>query len=183
MNNVVNFDLKEILKLDQSSKLYLELLENAQLYQNKKLKIYYPGNNFPSISVTGAQCDINCKYCNKKFLSHMLSAETPKDLFNICHNLNAKKAKGALISGGYNKRGVVPLKSFISTIEMIKNETDLTLNLHTGLVTKEEAELIASTGTTNTIISFDLVQDNTVINDIIGLPNTITAKSYEKSFH
>lgn len=183
MNNVDNFDLKEILKLDQSSNSYLELLENAQHYQNKKLKIYYPGNNFPSISVTGTQCDINCKYCNKMFLSHMLSAETPEDLYNICHNLKAKKAKGALISGGYNKRGVVPLKSFISTIEMIKNETDLTLNLHTGLVTKEEAELIASTGTTNTIISFDLVQDNTVINDIIGLPNTITANSYEKSFH
>lgn len=183
MNNIRNCNLSDIMDLDSDTKKYSELLEKAQNYQNKELKVYYPGNEFPSISVTGTKCDINCKYCNKIFLAHMKSAESPEDLLKICFELNSQKAKGLLVSGGYNKRGVVPLIPYISAIDKIKKETNLILNLHTGLVSQEEVELIASTGTKQTIISFDLVQDNKVINDIIGLPKSISAKTYEESFN
>ncbi len=143
-----------------------------------ELLAYYPGDSFPSISVTGSECAMNCKYCNKQFLQHMLSASTPQELYQTCLKLQEKNAIGCLISGGYTEKGVVPLDNFLDTIQKIKNESDLIINVHTGLINREEAEKLSKTGID--LVSFDMIGDDRIIKEIIGLKN-ITVKDYANS--
>ncbi|MFX0207824.1 MAG: radical SAM protein [Candidatus Hodarchaeota archaeon] len=173
-------DLSQFLKI--SSAEFLNFKETAFSqrlhYHGTELLTYYPGDLFPSISVTGSECAMNCKYCNKHFLQHMLSAPTPDDLYQICLKLKEKGAIGCLISGGYSEKGVVPLTQFLDTIKQIKSELGLVINLHTGLVDREKAENLAKVGVD--VVSFDMVGDDRIIKEVIGLQE-ITVENYSHS--
>jgi uncharacterized radical SAM superfamily protein len=67
----------------------------------------------------------------------MIPAETPDELVRVCFDLD-KKAAGCLISGGCDASGQVPLP--FDALRKIRDETDLILNVHTGLVTESTAE-------------------------------------------
>ncbi|KYK34148.1 MAG: hypothetical protein AYK19_02580 [Theionarchaea archaeon DG-70-1] len=96
------------------------------------LYYYYPGKMFPAISVTGAHCEVMCLHCRGRYLKSMIHAETPEKLIDVCTNLDEKGVIGCLISGGCDLSGRVPLP--LEALHYIREETDLVLNLHTGLV-------------------------------------------------
>lgn len=98
---------------------------------------YYPGKQFPAISVTGKRCEMKCLHCQGQYLQSMIPAETPDELVRVCLTLD-KTAAGCLISGGCDASGQVPLP--FDALNQIRDETDLILNLHTGLVTESTAE-------------------------------------------
>jgi uncharacterized radical SAM superfamily protein len=93
---------------------------------------YYPGKKFPAISVTGPHCEVMCPHCQGHYLNSMIWAETPERLIAVCRELEKKGCIGCLISGGCNLDGTVPLP--LDAIQLIREETDLILNLHTGMV-------------------------------------------------
>ncbi len=101
---------------------------------------YYPGNQFPAISVTGRSCQLLCPHCQGLYLKSMMEAETPEKLLTICKVLEEKGVKGCLISGGCDLRGRVPLP--LETIARIREETHLILNVHTGLVDGDAVEIL-----------------------------------------
>lgn len=72
-----------------------------------------------------------------------------------------------MISGGSTETGRVPLEPFLGTMKWIKENTDLILNLHTGMLNKTEAEAIASTGVD--IVSVDLVGSEDTLRKVYGL--------------
>jgi uncharacterized radical SAM superfamily protein len=91
---------------------------------------YYPGRKFPAVSVTGAACEVMCPHCQGRYLRAMIPAETPEKLVQVCRELT--QAAGCLISGGCTASGAVPLP--LKALQTIREETDLVLNVHTGLV-------------------------------------------------
>jgi uncharacterized radical SAM superfamily protein len=90
-------------------------------------------NDFPTISITGNACALNCKHCGGKVLETMNSALTPEKLFELGLKLKKNGAKGCLVSGGCLTDGSVPLDDFVPELERFKRELGLTVFVHTGV--------------------------------------------------
>lgn len=152
------------------SKLEFESNENISFENKKIFEIFKPGYKFPAISISGINCELSCAHCGGHYLKHMQIADSPAQLLDICINLSKKKAKGVLISGGCNQNGYVMLDNYIKTFTEIKQKTDLILNVHTGLVTKQQAKEIAHSDID--VVSCDLVGDSGTIKKVFGLPHS-----------
>jgi len=72
----------------------------------------------------------------------MVPAITPEELVQRCQEAKARGAEGVLISGGSDSKGHVPLDRFGEAIKTVKDELDLKVVIHTGLVSAETARLL-----------------------------------------
>lgn len=117
---------------------------------------------FPTISITGTSCALNCKHCEGKVLQTMLPATNPRTLFALAKKLEHNGALGCLVSGGCFSDGSVPLKPFIPIIKKIKQELGLTVFVHTGIIDAATAQRLKAAGVDAALI------------DIIGSEETIT---------
>lgn len=122
---------------------------------------FLPGKDFPSISVTGARCSLGCLHCRGHFLKGMIPAEKPSHLWKVACELHERGGTGFLLSGGCDEKGRVPIGDFAGTLKRIKRETDLLINVHPGLVSKGEADILSS------------AQVDTVSVDVIGSEETL----------
>jgi uncharacterized radical SAM superfamily protein len=156
----------------------------------KKIQFYAPSfihfstsyyhskpNQFPTISVTGKNCALNCKHCGSKILETMHPAKTPAALFELCSKLKHNGASGCLISGGCMPNGSVPLKQFIPIIKKIKHETGLTVIVHTGIIDSANAEALKNAKVDAALI--DIIGSNETIKKIYNL--NVTVEDYENS--
>lgn len=166
--------IEDLFKELDRRKVFEQLIRKAEeiTYKNfqKTIHCYYPGKNFPPISVTGTWCALNCKHCKKHYLKHMISAPTPSKLFEICLKLYEKGAKGFLISGGNTKNGYVPLENFVDVLKRVKRETNLIINVHTGLIPLKLAKQLAKTEID--YASIDIVGDTSTIKEIYQIEKT-----------
>ncbi len=157
-----------------SQKELTDLLDSKTLMPKRQIRFYAPSftyyktrhfcsspNDFPTISITGTGCALNCKHCGGKVLATMQPAITPERLFTLCEGLKQKGAKGCLISGGCLPDGSVPLKTFAHAIGRVKRELGLTVFVHTGIIDLETAVLLKEAGVDAALI------------DVIGSQETI----------
>jgi hypothetical protein len=107
----------------------------------------------------------------------MSSADTPEALFKIAKELKDRGIKGILISGGSDKRGVVPIIDFIEAIEKIKERLDLKILIHVGLVDKNLAKALSEIGIEAAMI--DIIGDNFTIKEVYHLDAEVS--DYERS--
>jgi len=167
-NSITSEEADFILRLEGCPQ---ELLETAWEVRRKNLgkeiRFYYPLPRFPSISVTGYRCALNCQHCQGRYLRQMKVAETPEALKRLCMRLDRNGAVGCLVSGGSTPSGSVPLEGFCDALRWVKEETGLIVNLHTGLVDKQQAEQIASTGID--VASLDFIGSEETIRRVVGL--------------
>lgn len=142
---------------------------------NHQITIYNPGRQFPSVSITGTRCKLNCQHCAGRFLYPMQQITSPQDLVAFCKNLTRQNGVGCLISGGCDETGVVPLAPFLPALAKIKLSTDLFLNVHTGFLTDLQASELSQTGID--CASVDVVGDDSTIQMVYGLKHR-TTKDY-----
>jgi len=152
------------------------LLESGTLQpKSKAIRFYAPSftyyktrhycsstTDFPTISITGNSCSLNCKHCGGKVLETMHPAITPQTLFELGVKLKQNGAKGVLISGGCLSDGSVPIDKFIPVIGRFKRELGLTVFVHTGIIKSETASALKEAGIDAALI------------DVIGSTGTIT---------
>jgi uncharacterized radical SAM superfamily protein len=138
-----------------STELY-DLLDSGNLKPlSNKIRFYAPSfsyyrtkhfcsskSEFPTVSVTGNNCSLNCKHCAGKVLETMQPAHTPEALFDLGMKLKQNGAKGVLISGGCLSNGSVPLENFVEVLKRFKRELHLTVFVHTGIIGVETARLL-----------------------------------------
>jgi uncharacterized radical SAM superfamily protein len=117
--------------------------------------------SFPSISITGNSCSLNCLHCQGIVLKTMISASTPKKLIEVCRRLKEEGGVGCLISGGCTPAGIVPLDDFVDAIAQIKKELGLTIVVHTGIIEEGTAERLKTAGVDAALI------------DVIGSDETL----------
>ena len=132
---------------------------------------------FPTVSLTGTACALNCKHCGGKVLETMHPATTPKKLFDLAAKLKQHGALGCLVSGGCLPDGSVPLKPFIPAIEKIKRELGLTVFVHTGIIDSATAVALEAEGVDAALI--DIIGSNETIKKIFNL--NVTVKDYANS--
>ncbi|MHA1385769.1 MAG: radical SAM protein [Candidatus Helarchaeota archaeon] len=154
-------NLRELLKITR------KLTDNKF---GKIIKSYVPGKKFPAISITGSQCFLSCKHCNKHYLELMINANTPDKLIDVCKKLDEEGAIGCLISGGFDQNFALPFEDFINALTFIKQNTNLILNVHTGLISEEMAKKLGDTNID--IVSFDMVGDKETIKQVYNIEKT-----------
>jgi hypothetical protein len=182
--SIKEIDKEKALKIiDASSEELLKIQEFCkkltQKNFDKSISLLYPGADFPSISITGSKCEMNCQHCDHHYLETMIAADTPQKLIKICRNLDKRGAIGCLISGGFDKEAKLPLRKFLNALREIKNKTRLILNLHTGLITKKLAEKLGEIGID--VISFDISGDNYILNNVYKIDKSI--EDYKNSLN
>jgi len=118
-------------------------------------------NRTLAVSVTGNDCSLKCAHCSGYYLQNMVSLEKA---------LSSKsgRERSYLVSGGSDKLGKVPLLEKWAELKELAARRPL--NLHTGLVTEEEARRLAEVAT---VVSFDFIGDNETIAAVYGLKATI----------
>jgi lipoyl synthase len=143
-----------------------------------KTKHYCSSTNaFPTISVTGNACALNCKHCGGKVLETMHPAMTPEKLFELGLKLKKNGAKGCLISGGCLPDGSVPLDDFVPILERFTRELCLTVFVHTGIIKKETAFALKEAGIDATLI--DVIGSAQTVRKIYNL--SVTIQDYTNS--
>ncbi len=131
--------------------------------------IYYPGKKFPSLSVTGPHCALRCKHCNAKYLQHMIPVPTPEALIDFARK-NEGEINGFLLSGGSTPDGKVPLQRFTKAVRWITENTDLIVNIHTGIIDREDIEYLEDMRPHH--ISFDVVGATETVREVLGTNRT-----------
>ncbi len=126
-----------------------------------------PGRTM-SVSVTGNECAMNCAHCCGIYLRGMSS------LKKALSSSRGEKSS-YLVSGGSNELGRVPLMEHWAELKKLANRGKL--NLHTGLVTEEEARRLAEIAS---VVSFDFVGDNDTISAVYN--RSFTVDDYLESY-
>ena len=121
-----------------------------------------------AVSVTGTDCQLACAHCGGKYLKKMATID--QALANRKGN-----ATSYLVSGGCTGQGRVPLKENWSALKKLAGRG--ALNLHSGLVSREEAEDLRELAS---VVSFDLPGDDQTIARVYGLSST--AEEYLQAY-
>jgi len=108
-----------------------------------------------------------CQHCKGKLLQRLIPATTCIGLEKIGLALHARGAKGILLTGGCDERGIVPIRNIIPAIKKLKEKTDMILIAHTGFITLEEAKLLKESGLSG--IGFDVMGDMDTVKEVYGL--------------
>ena len=116
---------------------------------------YYPGNDYPSVSVTGTRCDQMCEHCRAVHLKGMIPVSNPDDLSDLAQLLVSKGCAGYLLSGGCDTNGSVPVGKFSKTVS--ETSSNLKVNVHAGFISEKEAKDLADSGVS--CFSVDIHQD------------------------
>jgi uncharacterized radical SAM superfamily protein len=134
-------------------------------------------NAFPSISITGSSCALNCQHCNGKVLDTMTPALNPEELVDLCKRLKADGAVGCLISGGCLPDGSVPIDSFVDAIAEVKEKLGLTVVTHTGVINFSTAQRLKEAGVDAALI--DIIGSEETIREVYHLD--VSVKDFERS--
>jgi lipoyl synthase len=125
-------------------------------------------NRFPAISVTGRECALRCGHCKGALLGSMIPAQTPELLGQTLARLRSIGALGALVSGGADHDGKVPLRPFMSAIRAAKAAApDFKIICHTGLVPQDLAEEMKDAGVDQVLL--DIIGDDETIRTVYHL--------------
>lgn len=140
---------------------------------------YYSSSptDFPTISVTGKKCSLDCRHCGGHVLETMYPVSSSDELFDLCVKLKKQGSLGCLMSGGCLPDGSVPLEGFIDGITKVKQELGLTVLVHTGIVSESRAAALAEAKVDSALI--DIVGSNDTIRKICKL--NVTVEDYDRS--
>ncbi len=122
---------------------------------------------FPSVSISGTGCALNCEHCNGQLLETMIPTTTPEDLWNTCVKVKDRGGKGLLISGGSTSLGNTPLQNFIPTLKRVKDDLALDIVVHTGLVYPDIAGALGDAGVDGAML--DIIGDEETIREVYHL--------------
>jgi uncharacterized radical SAM superfamily protein len=122
---------------------------------------------YPALSITNASCALNCDHCEARILETMIDASSPERLIEKCKRLATKGAVGCLISGGSDEDGNLPWEVFAPAIRKVKEETDLFISVHTGLLDRRNAHLLKEAGVDQALI--DVIGDEETFRRIYHL--------------
>jgi len=117
------------------------------------------------ISLTGAQCALDCAHCGGHYLRGMQPVWRAR----------VDGATSCLISGGCDTQGRVPVTAHLEKIKAIRQGR--LMNWHVGLIGEDEIRAIAPYVD---VISFDFVGDDETIREVYGLD--VTVEDYIQSY-
>lgn len=121
------------------------------------------GSSWPAVSVTGADCSLQCDHCKAKILESMVPARTPEALWAVVNRQIEAGARGLLLTGGSNLRNEVEYDPFYPVIRRVKDAfPGFRIAVHTALVDGAAALRMEDAGV------------DVAMMDVIGAQDTVT---------
>ncbi len=156
---------KEIIFAVPGSKKYIN-----SFYRNSS-------GSFKNYSITGGNCELDCKHCKKKLLDGMDIFENSKNgLDKIINGHKNNNLKGILISGGFDHDGKLPIWEYLGIIKELKKSCPrLTILAHVGFTDYKEAVKIKDSGIDYVLVN--MISGSNAIKNIYNLKNK-TEKDY-----
>jgi uncharacterized radical SAM superfamily protein len=97
----------------------------------------------------------------------MIPAEKPSRLWELASKIDESGGTGFLLSGGCDKMGRVPLGGFATVLKRIKRETDLLVNIHPGLVSQDDVDILSSAEVD--AVSVDIIGSEKTLREVYNL--------------
>lgn len=128
---------------------------------------------FPSFSITGPACALGCAHCRARVLEPMIPATDPATLDRLVRAGIAEEGlTGFLLSGGSNRRNEVPFERYMPVVRQLKSDhPSLEIAVHTGLVDRRRAGLLADAGIDVAMI--DIIGDDRTIREVYNLDRPV----------
>lgn len=122
-----------------------------------------PKNSFPSFSITGGACGLNCDHCQAKILEPMIPATSPELLdMKVRHLVHTQNLQGFLLSGGSSRRNEIRYERYYPVVERLKRDfPQMRIAIHTALTDERGARAMEAAGV------------DTAMMDVIGADETI----------
>jgi len=150
---------------------------NNRTMAERIMRAYNIWPSFPSISISGRACALNCRHCNGVYLRFMEGYTEPDKFLSAAYRHMEKGAKGFLISGGCDRDGrMLNLPKFLPAIKEL-HESGAIIKLHTGFADEALAAEIADS---TDIASMEAVGDDETIREIFHL--NCGVKKYKETF-
>jgi lipoyl synthase len=123
---------------------------------------------FAAISLTGADCALQCNHCKAKVLETMYPARRPQELWDLAVRLTDTGTRGALITGGSARNGMVPFLPHLATIRRIREELGWRIVVHSGVADQRLVDGFAFAGVDGVLV--DVPPSVEAVRDVLNLP-------------
>lgn len=169
MKAIGSDEAKEMMSLEGAAleSLFQRARDLKEGRSGKGINFYYTGNTFPAISVTGSRCALNCSHCGGHMLEGVHHGVSTQEIVTMAKGFEAKGSKGILLTGGCRPDGSVPLEDFADAIRRLKEETDLYLLAHTGIIDNGTARDLRHAGLDG--VSLDVVGNVETTRKVYGI--------------
>jgi len=134
--------------------------------QGKQIIFYMPSPSVFAISITGKRCELACPHCDGKYLEGMVPATMPPDVIRAFDQAKKQGAKCVLVSGGFNRKGRLPIERVINAIKEGKARTGLIVEVHSGVV--DNATILALGQAGVDALLLDVIGDEVTIREYLG---------------
>ncbi len=121
---------------------------------------------FVPVSITGAECMLNCEHCRGRLLDSMHHAPSPASLVALGRRLVEMGCHGVLVSGGADHAGRVVFDGYYDALSRLK-AMGLMVIVHTGLADKSTARSLKSAGVDQALI--DIIGDRETARQVYHL--------------
>ncbi len=133
-----------------------------------RVKGFVHKEKFVAISVTGTWCELRCKHCRASFLKGMISAPSGEKLWEELSKLYARGVRGALISGGFTRDGVLPLKDdLVEVLVNAKKRYGFVFNIHPGII--QDRDFALALKEFADVIDFEFTLSRYIVQEVRGL--------------
>jgi lipoyl synthase len=139
--------------------LLARAFEARRAFFPPRVEFVYPRLTLP-VRSTGADCPLNCAHCRGRYLRGMLPLQAVL-------GRPPGPERSFLVSGASDLKGRVPHRERLEELRELARRGPL--NLHTGLVAGEEAEVL---GKMAGVVSLDFLVDGETIKEVYGLKAT-----------
>ncbi|MCL4385786.1 MAG: hypothetical protein M1326_05670 [Cyanobacteria bacterium] len=94
-------------------------------------------SSFLNISLTGSSCELQCRHCKGILLKDMIDGRGKNNLNEILEKYGQERVKGFLLSGGFDKNGLLHInEDILNDIKSIKTKmgSKIKIYIHAGFV-------------------------------------------------
>lgn len=133
---------------------------------SRSIILYRPSPATFPVSITGWRCELNCPHCEGRYLEGMERASMPPDVIRAFDKAKAAGATCVLISGGFTRKGKLPVEGMINVIKEGKERTHLKVEVHSGVIDDAAIAALAKAGVDAILI--DVIGDDQTIKEYLG---------------
>ena len=132
----------------------------------KRIIFYTPSPSVFAISITGKRCELGCPHCDGKYLEGMVPATMPPDVIRAFDQAKKEGAKCVLISGGFTRKGRLPVEGMVNVIKEGKARTGLRVEIHSGVIDDPTILALGKAGVDALLL--DVIGDDETIAEYLG---------------
>ena len=145
------------------------------------IALYVPGmfvvdgkrGKYRAVSITGERCELGCEHCKGSLLTTMPPTPDAESLLKAGFEAAERGDVGMLVTGGCDARGRLPWERFLEAIRTLKTRTNLTITVHAGMVTPDQARGLKESGVDQALV--DVIGDDETWRRVCHLPEGIGA--------